>query len=196
MRISATALQRAWPRALLLASCLGATLALACGVQAPGAAGALLDAPGTGQSPQGNPGAAKPSASATLEQCVTAVAQAERSATFSGEMTAISGSTRMEMRIDVLERMPSEELFHTVSAPGLGVWRTAAPGVKVYKYLKQVTNLSAPAFYRASVRLRWLNAKGRLIKSLALHTPRCEQPQPPPPPPVTAPSAGVPAGSG
>ena len=75
-------------------------------------------------------------------------------------MTAIPGTARMAMRIDVQERMPGEALFHTVSAPGLGVWRGSDPKVKVYKYLKQVTNLSSPASYRALVRFRWLNAKG------------------------------------
>ena len=53
------------------------------------------------------------------------------------------------MRIEVQERLPGEELFHTVSAPGLGVWRGSAPGVKIYQYVKQVTNLSSPAVYRA-----------------------------------------------
>jgi hypothetical protein len=123
---------------------------------------------------------AKQNASATLEQCVTSVNQAERSATFAGEMTAIGGSGRMEMRIDVQERRPEEAVFHAVSAPGLGVWRNSAPGVKVYRYLKQVTNLSAPAFYRAAVRFRWLNARGRLIKASELRTTRCQQPAPPP----------------
>ena len=56
----------------------------------------------------------------------------------------------MEMRVDVLERLPGEALFHTLSAPGLGVWRSCRPGVKVYRYLKQVTNLAAPAVYRAA----------------------------------------------
>jgi len=60
--------------------------------------------------------------------------QAERSATFSGEMTAIPGSARMTMRIDVQERMPGEALFHTLSAPGLGVWRGSDPKVKSYRY--------------------------------------------------------------
>jgi hypothetical protein len=137
----------------------------------------------------------RPSVSATLEQCVTAVSQPERSATFAGEMTAIAGSTHMEMRIDVLERLPGEALFHTVSAPGLGVWRGSAPGVKVYKYLKQFTNLSAPAFYRAAVRFRWLNARGRLMKAEELRTSHCQQPAPPPtvtPPPATGvPPAGA-----
>jgi hypothetical protein len=105
-------------------------------------------------------------------------------------MTAIAGSSHLEMRIDVLERLPEETLFHTVSAPGLGVWRGSAPGVKVYKYLKQVSNLSAPAFYRAAVRFRWLNARGRLMKAAEMRTQRCQQPAPPPAAP--APSAAVP----
>jgi hypothetical protein len=119
--------------------------------------------------------AVKPATVATLEQCVTSANQAERSATFSGEMAAIPGAVKLEMRIDVLERMPRELLFHAVSSPGLGVWRIAAPGVKSYKYLKEVTNLSAPASYRAAVRYRWLNAKGKLIRSAELKTPRCLQ---------------------
>jgi hypothetical protein len=129
--------------------------------------------------------------SATLEECVTAVPQAERSATFSGEMTAIPGSARMMMRIDVQERMPEEALFHTLSAPGLGVWRGSDPKVKTYKYLKQVTNLSAPASYRAIVRFHWLNARGHLIRRAERLTPRCVQPAPVPassPPISQAPS--------
>ena len=155
-------------------------------VAIPGAAAATQSRPGTSTG--------KPGLSATLVQCVTAVNQPERSATFSGEMTAIPGSTHMEMRIDVLERLPEETLFHAVSAPGLGTWRGSAPGVKIYRYLKQVTNLSAPASYRAAVRFRWLNAKGRLIRSGELRTPRCQQPAPPPN--LASPSAGTPPASG
>jgi hypothetical protein len=134
---------------------------------------------------------AKPGLAATLVGCVTAVNQAERSATFSGEMTAIAGSAHMQMRIDVLERLPQEASFHTVAAPGLGIWRGSAPGVKVYKYLKQVTNLSAPAFYRGAVRFRWLNAKGRLMRSEELRTPRCQQPAPPATQPPTTAAVGT-----
>ena len=110
---------------------------------------------------------------------MTALAQTERSATFAGEMTTVPGAARMEMRIDVQEQIPGEAQYHTVSAPGLGVWRASDLGVKIYTYIKQVTNLSAPAFYRGAVRFRWLNAKGRLIKAEELRTPRCEQPAAP-----------------
>jgi hypothetical protein len=171
-------------------------LVLLCLAQAPGALGDTTAGgggqPGTGGGVLG--------ASATLEQCVTAAAQAERSATFSGEMTAIPGTARMAMRIDVQERMPGEALFHTISAPGLGVWRGSDPGVKIYKYLKQVTNLSSPAFYRAMVRFHWLNARSRLIRRMERLTPRCVQlaPVPTPMPPTqgisSTPSTSLSAG--
>ncbi len=161
------------PRPRRLPALLACALLLGCLALADGA---LADGGVTGAaSLSGDPGA-KQIDSATLEQCVTSAAEAERSATFGGEMAAVAGSTKMQMRIDVLERLPHEVAFHTVAAPGLGVWRSSAPGVKIYKYLKQVTNLSAPASYRAAVRFRWLNAKGRLVKSAELRTPKCDQP--------------------
>ncbi len=143
-----------------------------------------------------SPTTPKPDATATLEQCLTTGAQAERSATFAGEMNAIPGSARMEMRIEVLERLPTETTFHAVLAPGLGVWRSAAAGVKVFRFLKQVTNLSAPAVYRGAVLFRWVGAKGRPIKNLELRTPRCAQTAPAPPPApaptgTTTPAAGT-----
>lgn len=132
-------------------------------------------------------------AAATVEQCVTTGEQTDRSATFSAEMTAVTGTARMAMRIEVQERLPGEELFHTVSAPGLGVWRGSAPGVKIYQYVKQITNLSFPAGYRALVRFHWLNDKGYVIKRAERHTLECVQPASTPtsaPAPVT-PSAPV-----
>ncbi len=125
-------------------------------------------------------------AAATVEQCVTTGEQTDRSATFSGEMTAVMGTARMAMRIEVQERTPGEEGFHTVSAPGLGAWRGSAPGVKIYQYVKQVTNLASPADYRALVRFHWLNNKGYVIKRAERFTPTCAQPASvPAPAPVT-----------
>ena len=64
------------------------------------------------------------------------------------------------------------------------MWRSSAPGVKSYRYLKQVTNLAAPASYRGAVRFRWLNAHGRQIAFAELRTRPCEQTvvSPPSPP--------------
>src|SRR5438874_7459721 len=154
---------------------------------ATAAAGALaLCAAAPGAAPgQSGAGPALPS-TATLEQCVTSVEQLERSATFAGEMSAIPGTLRMAIRIDVQERVPGRAGFHTVTAPGLGVWRMSDPKVKIYKYLKQVTNLSAPAVYRALVRFRWESARGHMLRRAEHVTPRCEEPAAPPVPPPAA----------
>jgi hypothetical protein len=111
-----------------------------------------------------------------LEQCATSTVQAERSATFTAQMTATGATQRMGMRIELQQRMRGESEFHMVLAPGFGVWRPSEPGVKIYKYVKQVTNLTAPAAYRALVRFRWLGDHGRVLKRAELHTPRCIQP--------------------
>lgn len=134
--------------------------------------------------------------SATLEECVTAVSQSERAATFSGEMTAMPGTVRMSMRIDVEERVPGEAAFHTVTFPGLGVWRSADPKVKTYKYLKQVTNLSAPASYRGFVQFRWIGDKGHVIKRAERMTARCLQPALPSEPPEASEGNTTPAPNG
>jgi hypothetical protein len=172
--------QSARPQSLAL----GATLAL-CALSCCGAvAGAETASPAAG-APQPVVGSAAASGqtapipgspSATLEQCVTSSTQAERFATFLTEMTATPGTGRMSIRIELQERIPGEATFRNVAAPGLGVWRAAAPGVKVYRYIKQVTNLSAPAVYRAAVRFRWLNTKGKLIRGIERRTPVCVQP--------------------
>jgi hypothetical protein len=127
-------------------------------------------------SQKGQVGSSPATPSASVEACVTSSVQGERSATFSGEMTASAGTGRMSMRIELQERLPGEALFRTVAAPGLGAWRSAAPGIKVYRYIKQVTDLAAPAVYRAAVRFRWLTTKGRLIRALERRTPTCAQP--------------------
>jgi hypothetical protein len=114
--------------------------------------------------------------SVTLEQCVSSTVQLERSATFTAQMTATSATQRMGMRIELQQRLRGEGEFHTLAAPGFGIWRTSEPGVKIYKYVKQVTNLTASAAYRAIVRFRWIGERGHVLKRAELHTPRCVQP--------------------
>jgi hypothetical protein len=139
-----------------------------------------------GQSAAQTPGAGSaPLDSATLVQCLTASEPAERSATFSGEMTTIPGAVRMSMRIELLERTPGETGYHPVLAPGVGMWRTADPGVKSYKHLEQVTNLSAPAYYRALISFRWEGPHWRILKRDEQRSPRCVQSAPAPPSPAS-----------
>jgi hypothetical protein len=123
-------------------------------------------------------------ASANLERCVTYSTQIERYVTFAGRMIALPGSTEMAMRIDVEERLPGQDGFHLLEdagGPRLGVWRTSEQGVKIFKDFKQVSNLQAPAAYRAQISFRW-TAKGTdgardvVIKRETLRTAACRQP--------------------
>jgi hypothetical protein len=158
-------------------------LALACGLVLLGAApasGAHAQTAAAGADLLGGASAAPDSASVT--QCVTASEPSERSATFAGEMTMIPGAARMAMRIELLERMPGEAGFHAVTAPGLGVWRASDPGVKIYRYVKQVTNLSAPADYKGLVTFRWQGPRGRTLRREERRSRRCAQPAPEPQP--------------
>jgi hypothetical protein len=171
-------------------------------VVAAGAAACLLVGAGSagaqGDSLVQTPPAAT-GVTATLEQCVTSVVQSERSATFTGEMTALPGTVKMSMRIDVEERGPEDLEFHAVSGQGIGVWRSSEPKVKVYKYLRQVTNLSSPAAYRALVHFRWINARGHVLRRAERVTTRCLQPAAPSestPPSSTPPQSGASSSSG
>jgi hypothetical protein len=139
------------------------------------AAGVLAQAPAP---------APAPAVMASVEQCTPSVNQAERSATFVAQMTAIAGTQHMAMRIEVQERAPTDEAFHTIVAPGLGMWRSSEPGVKVYKYVKELTNLAAPAAFRVQVRYRWLDNRGRVIKRAERRSPACLQPVDIPQPPA------------
>jgi hypothetical protein len=129
---------------------------------------------------QSGTSSAKPIASATLTQCATAtIPQTERSATFAGEMTAVAGTARMQMRVELQQRIPGELQYRMVADPALSMWRGSAPGVKVFTHIEQVSNLSAPAVYRGVLHFRWINAKGHTIKVEQLPTAVCEQPAPP-----------------
>ncbi len=99
-----------------------------------------------------------------IEQCVTSTVQLERSATFTAQMTATAATQKMAMRLELQQRLRGESEFHTLTAPGFGVWRVSEPGVKIYKYVKQVTNLDSPAAYRVLVRFRW-SGKGATCSS-------------------------------
>ena len=85
----------------------------------------------------------------------------------------------MSMRIELLEWMPgTDELSRGGRSRLGGGGAPSDPGVGVYKYVKQVTNLSAPADYRGLVSFRWQGAHGHVIKRDERRTRRCSQPAP------------------
>ncbi|MFI5010349.1 MAG: hypothetical protein ACHQDY_08765 [Solirubrobacterales bacterium] len=140
-----------------------------------------LALPGTGSGSgaggsSGNGTGAAPSVSAIVEHCVTAATQAGRAVTFTGQMETVPGAHRMAMEIVVQEHAPGEVGFHTLAAAGSGTWQRSEVGVKIYKYVRQVTNLPAPAGFRATVQYRWLDDRGHVIRTTLRRTSVCRQP--------------------
>jgi hypothetical protein len=119
---------------------------------------------------------ASPAVSATVEQCVTASAASDRSVTFTAQMETVPGAHRMAMQIILQEHDRDEAGFHTLTAGGVGAWERSEVGVKIYKYVRQVTDLPAPAAYRAIVEYRWLSEKGHVIRTDERRTAICRQP--------------------
>ena len=170
LRSAPPATARRCSRCALLLGCL----ALAGGARADGGAA-------TRRVAERDPGA-KPTDSATLEQCVD-LGRA------GGTLGHVRGRNDRDRRAARRWRCGStcsraharrSRLSHASPRPARRVAQLG-PGVKIYKYLKQVTNLAAPASYRAAVRFRWLNAKGRADQERRTAHADCEQPLTPRP---------------
>jgi hypothetical protein len=156
---------------LMLLTALGtAALTLPAAATATGSSSSATGS--TGATGTGPP----PTLTATVEQCLTAPTQAGRSVTFAGQMETVAGATRMAIEVQVQARAPGEEGFHTLTSAGLGSWQRSEAGVKIYKVRQAVTDLPAPAVYRALVRYRWLNERGQTIRRDQRRTPICRQP--------------------
>jgi hypothetical protein len=112
---------------------------------------------------------------AGLDTCHTGSAPLDRYAVFSAQMGSLSRSRKMQVRFD-LQSTNGGKTFRRVQAQGLGVWRSSAAGVDIFRYRKQVANLQPGATYRALVRFRWLDEDGKTIQSTTRRTKQCKQP--------------------
>ena len=118
---------------------------------------------------------ARASAAARLTACSTSLSQPDRYLVAEGSMRATAGSSRLQMRFELQSRTPQRPSWHTLIAPGFGVWNSADPAVRRYVYQKRVQALAAPADYRLVVQFRWLDA-GRPVAQLRRVTRVCRQP--------------------
>ena len=159
-------------------------------------AGVLACAAAPAAQGQEGPAPTSPAVSASVEQCVTASAASDRSVTFTAQMETAPGTHRMAMQIILQEHNRDEAGFHTLTAGGIGAWQRSEVGVKIYKYVRQVTDLPAPAAFRAIVEYRWLSEKGHVIRTDERRTSICRQPDvrsKPPATPAPTPTAPTPS---
>ena len=116
---------------------------------------------------------------AKLTDCHTGLQAADRFAVFVGQMPALQGTRRMWMRFDLYERNVGGTWRH-LTVPKFGTWQKSLPGKPGFIYEKRVDQLQAPADYRAQIRFRWYDKKGRLQRSARKTTRACHEPDPRP----------------
>src|SRR5215212_3359255 len=136
-----------------------------------GAAAPVLAAPAQAPPPAAAP--APPSLGATLASCVRSPDAAQRSASFTASMPALPGTRRMLLRFDLFQRVAAGEGFTPVRVPRWGVWQRSRTGVAGFVFTKHVNGLQAPGDYRAVVRFRWLDARGRVQRTTLRRTRVC-----------------------
>jgi CARDB protein len=108
-----------------------------------------------------------------VRSCQVGDSSKQRQATFYGRMRSITGASRMMMRFTVVDR--SSEGSTLVPAPQLAQWRRSRPGVKTFGYAQTVTGLQVGGAYAAMVEYRWVDAKGRTLKTLRRTSAECRQ---------------------
>jgi len=119
-------------------------------------------------------------AKAVLAGCERGPDEPDRAAVFDGQMRALPGASRLQMRFTLQARTPDSTRWSAVAAPGFGTWFGSAPGTSRYVYTKRVENLLAPASYRVLLRFRWLTPDGGVLARAKAYSRACRQPDPRP----------------
>jgi len=120
--------------------------------------------------------AAADAATVKVVECEPSLDPLARTATFEARMRAARGSERMQVRFGLQVREDAIGGWRRISAEGFDTWLTSLPGVRRYSYAKTLVNLAAPAAYRTTVRFRWLDEDGAIVKSARITSASCRQP--------------------
>jgi hypothetical protein len=127
--------------------------------------------------------AAAPASAATSSVRLTACDAESATADFRGDMKAIADSATLQMRFSVQYRAlapagDDDAGWERVQASNLDVWVSAQPGRSRYVYTKHVEGLQAGQAYRVSVRFRWKDAAGEVLRSAQRRSRSCRVPDP------------------
>lgn len=117
---------------------------------------------------------------AKLKQCVASDVLGHV-AVFTASMPALAiagkaPAARMAMRFELQQGGGERVWLPVLGVPSFGTWELSEAGRPGYIVTKRVTGLQVGGAYRAVVRYRWLNAKGRVLRTAKRITASCRQP--------------------
>lgn len=128
-------------------------------------------------------GAAAPRAQLRGFVCQRALEPASRAIAVTSVMRPVRHTQAMAVRFELLTRVKGASGFTTVTGSDLGRWVSPAdrtlgrrPG-DVWKLIKPVVDLPAPAAYRLRVSFRWTGAHRRVLAQSVMSTGNCLQPE-------------------
>lgn len=116
-----------------------------------------------------------PSPRATLDACATGAAAVDRHALFTATMPGVKGAVRMAMRFALFTRPGTSGPWRLLHLPKWGLWQRSKTGVPAFIYSKRVDGLVATASYRATVTMRWFDARRAVVRTATRTTPACVQ---------------------
>jgi hypothetical protein len=120
--------------------------------------------------------AAPAQAAAPASVALTACVPADRAAEFEARMGKVEDGVKLKMRFTLQARKAGKKAYRRVAAPGFSGWTTADPGTSRYVFTRRVEGLIGPARYRAMVRFKWLDARGKTILTARKFSKACRQP--------------------
>src|SRR3954467_12645412 len=97
-----------------------------------------------------------------------------RAATFYARMYAVKGTNTMAMRFTLINKA-GDGPPTVVDNPSLSQWRKSRPKVARFGYSQSVEGLEPGGVYAVQVQFRWLDARGKVIRSVKRTSKSCRQ---------------------
>ena len=102
----------------------------------------------------------------------------DRSATFYARMDSEPAASKLQIRLQLFQRLGRDDSWSKLDVPALRVWHSSQPGVKRFGWKQTVDALRMGGAYKARFQYRWLSAAGAVIDSATRETPVCRGPLP------------------
>ena len=115
--------------------------------------------------------------------CQKALDPPARAVSVQAVMRPVTGTSKMQMKFDLLRQTQAHPRFAAVHGRGLGSWISPSNPTlgerpaDVWIVNHPVVDLSGPATYKFRVSFKWLGAQGQTLSTQAQTSPACYQPE-------------------
>src|SRR3954471_19005286 len=109
-----------------------------------------------------------------VRSCDVGSTAKQRAATFYARMHGVKGTDQMQMRFTLIDRA-GDGPPAVIDSPALALWRKSRHGVSRFGYAQSVAGLDSGGVYAVQVQFRWIDSRGRVIRSVKRTSDSCRQ---------------------